>query len=63
VAGTGDFNGDGRDDILWRDVSGQLTNWLANANGGFSINHNASYQIPTDWHVQPNSSGFGNWDY
>ena len=35
IAGTGDFNGDGRDDILWRNDNGQLTNWLGQANGGF----------------------------
>ena len=28
VAGTGDFNGDGRDDILWRNNDGRLTDWL-----------------------------------
>ena len=36
VAGTGDFNGDGRDDILWRNDNGPITDWLANANGGFA---------------------------
>ena len=38
VAGTGDFNGDGRDDLLLRNDSGWLTNWLGNANGGFTNN-------------------------
>ncbi|WP_421849019.1 hypothetical protein [Novosphingobium sp.] len=27
-ASSGDFNGDGRADILWRKVSGQLSGWL-----------------------------------
>ena len=31
----GDFNGDGRDDVLWRHDSGQVANWLGQANGGF----------------------------
>ena len=35
IAGTGDFNGDGRDDILWRNDTGAVTNWLGQANGGF----------------------------
>ena len=34
-----DFNGDGRDDILWRDVSnGVVSNWLGTPKGGFVVN-------------------------
>jgi hypothetical protein len=33
--GTGDFNGDGKTDILWMSDSGQVTDWLATANGTF----------------------------
>ena len=52
VAGTGDFNGDGRDDILWRSDTGQLSNWLATANGGFVNNDaNAFTTVPTNWQV------------
>ena len=52
VAGTGDFNGDGRDDILWRNVDGQLSNWLATASGGFTQNNaNAAAVVPTAWSV------------
>ena len=54
VAGTGDFNGDGRDDILWRSDGGALSNWLGTANGGFTDNGSASFgQVSTDWHIQP----------
>jgi hypothetical protein len=28
--GTGDFNGDGNSDILWRDTSGNVAIWLMN---------------------------------
>ena len=35
IVGTGDFNGDGRDDILWRNDSGPVSDWLGQANGGF----------------------------
>ena len=53
VAGTGDFNGDGRDDVLWRNDSGQLTDWLANLNGSFTSNWaNLHDSVPTNWHVQ-----------
>ena len=52
IAGTGDFNGDGRDDILWRNNSGVVTNWLSQANGGFIGNHaNAATGVPFDWKV------------
>jgi hypothetical protein len=30
VDGTGDLNGDGRDDIIFRDANGTLVEWLMN---------------------------------
>jgi hypothetical protein len=52
VAGTGDFNGDGRDDILWRNDNGNMTDWLGASNGGFFDNAaNAYTSVPTSWHV------------
>ena len=49
VAGTGDFNGDGIDDILWRqDATGHLLDWLGTANGGFNVNTtNFDSSVPT----------------
>jgi hypothetical protein len=41
VAGTGDFDGDARDDILWRKTDGSLVEWLMN---GTTI---SSTQTPT----------------
>ena len=52
VAGAGDFNGDGRDDILWRNVDGRMTNWLGNGNGGYSSNAaNTYHAVSFDWQV------------
>ena len=52
VAGAGDFNGDGRSDLLLRNDNGWLTNWLGNASGGFTNNGaNSSLFFTTDWSV------------
>ena len=53
VADTGDFNGDGRDDIIWRRDDGAFTTWLAQPNGGFVSNDANSWTVlPTNWHVE-----------
>jgi Ca2+-binding RTX toxin-like protein len=52
IAGTGDFNGDGRHDILWRESDGAITTWLGQANGGFANNDaNALEWVPTNWNI------------
>jgi hypothetical protein len=52
IIGAGDFNGDGRDDILWRNNDGRITDWLGTANGGFAPNAANSFNgVATDWHV------------
>ena len=52
VIGTGDFNGDGRDDLLLRRDDGWMTDWLGDANGGFTNNgSNTSLFLTTDWKV------------
>jgi hypothetical protein len=52
VAGTGDFNGDGLDDLLLRHTNGTVTEWLGQANGGFFSNHAAvAYPLDTAWEV------------
>jgi hypothetical protein len=52
VAATGDFSGDGKDDILWRNFSGTITNWLGNASGGFARNDAIFFeQVPVDWNI------------
>ena len=53
IVGTGDFNGDGRDDILWRNDDGTLSNWLATASGGFTVNDaKAMSHVPNAWRIQ-----------
>uniref|UniRef100_UPI00286AAA94 beta strand repeat-containing protein n=1 Tax=Sphingomonas sp. TaxID=28214 RepID=UPI00286AAA94 len=51
ITATGDFNGDGRSDILWRNDSGALGDWLGNASGNFDINNSALIGVPIDWKV------------
>ena len=54
VADIGDYSGDGRDDILWRNVDGRMTNWLGAAGGSFTDNLPNAYQaVDTHWHIQP----------
>ena len=53
VAGTGDFNGDGLSDILWRNSSGYLTEWLGTSTGGFTDNGSAAANGAADnsWQI------------
>ena len=52
IAGTGDFKGDGRDDVLWRNDNGTVTNWMSQADGGFVDNGvNAYINGPASWHI------------
>ena len=52
MVGTGDFNGDGKDDFLLRNDAGWLTEWLGTATGGFTNNGaNVSLFFTNDWHV------------
>jgi hypothetical protein len=69
-ASTGDFNGDGRDDVLWHNDGGWVREWLGQPTGGF-IDNMAIVNIHTgtSWHVQDPSvhqfldPGLGAWDY
>ena len=48
VAGTGDFDADGKGDILWRDTSGNTKIWFMN---GFAVSEVPIGNIPTIWSV------------
>ena len=53
VEAIGDYNGDGRDDILWRHDNGTIIDWLGTATGGFTDNSaNLFTSIATQWHIQ-----------
>jgi len=53
AAGTGDFNGDGRDDVLWRNAgNGDVREWLGQANGGFFGNSAAASSASLAWQIE-----------
>jgi hypothetical protein len=49
VAGTGDFNGDGTSDIVWRDTSGSASIWLMN--GAAVTAATGLGSAPTTWSI------------
>ena len=48
MAGTGDFNGDGKGDILWRDSSGNVVIWFMN---GTTIQTSTVGNVSTNWAI------------
>jgi serralysin len=51
IQGVGDFNGDGRSDILWRNVSGEVYVWNSNTNADISFVGQSLSFVALDWHV------------
>ena len=50
VAGVGDFDGNGKSDILWTDGNGNYAIWFMN---GATVTSTASLgNVGTSWHVQ-----------
>jgi hypothetical protein len=62
VVGSGDFDGDGKTDILWRNTSGQLGVWLMNGaaitGGGDLTSDGAVVRPDASWSV----AGIGDFD-
>ena len=49
MVGTGDFNGDGKSDIVWRDTSGNTAIWLMN--GAAVLSAGGLGNVPTTWSI------------
>lgn len=58
IAVTGDFNGDGIDDVLLRNSNGSITEWLGQTGGSFAWNSASTYALPSSWHI----AGVGDFD-
>jgi hypothetical protein len=53
IQGVGDFNGDGRTDILWRSSGGDLILWNSTGSGGTASFSSQDLGVfGTSWHVQ-----------
>lgn len=52
VVGTGDFNGDHYDDLLWRSDDGTTFTFTGQGDGTFVQNPNFNLNPGVDWHVQ-----------
>jgi hypothetical protein len=52
IRGIGDFNGDGREDILWRHSTGEIGEWLGQSNGTFTNNGGAAANaVDNSWSI------------
>src|SRR5262245_31939009 len=52
VEGIGDFDGDGKSDVLWRDDNGAVYIWEMNGLGTKTEGSVAHAAVTNDWHVQ-----------
>ena len=50
VADTGDYDGNGLSDILWRNDNGAVSTWNDGQIGGADVTANPG-AIPNDWHI------------
>src|SRR5260221_3611590 len=51
VEGAGDFNGDGKSDIIWQNDSGQAAMWLMNGTT-VSVADAIGPNMGTSWHIE-----------
>jgi hypothetical protein len=52
ISGSGDYNSDGKSDIVWQDTSGNVAIW--EMNGSAILNQASSFvaNVPTNWSIQ-----------
>jgi len=58
IVPSGDFNGDGRGDLLWRDSSGTLSEWQQEGQFHFSWVPGSAFTVSNDWSIR----GFGDFN-
>jgi hypothetical protein len=64
VSGIGDYDGDGTDDILWRNWnSGAIGTWLGTDSGVFQVNDEPLVAVSLNWIIQLDRSGVGTSDF
>ena len=51
IKGTGDFNGDGKSDILWQGQDGTPAIWTMDGTHVLSVGVAGSFNPGADWHV------------
>ena len=51
VGAIGDYNGDGRDDVLWHYQTGLLSVWLETPTGAFTVDSVGARVSPNDWYI------------
>jgi Ca2+-binding RTX toxin-like protein len=51
VAAIGDYDGDGRSDVLFRNADGRVYVWNSNDSGPVAFQGQGLGQTPTDWHI------------
>ena len=49
IAGIGDFNGDGKSDLLWRNDAGVTAIW--DMNDGAILDGSSLGAVPLNWHI------------
>ena len=52
IVGSGDFNGDGKSDVLWRDTSGNVAIWFMNGTSILNPNAAGVGNVPIIWTIQ-----------
>jgi uncharacterized repeat protein (TIGR01451 family) len=52
IKGTGDFNGDGKDDLVWQHTNGQAAMWLMDGTQTTFVGAVGPFNPGANWHIQ-----------